>query len=104
VQEIGLTGARHDLVCVHLNDPRESTLPPAGLLTVEDAESGELLELDTARDTVRRNYARINAARVEELDRVLRQAGVDTLRVNTDEDFAPALQRFFETRKGRRRG
>lgn len=104
VQEIGLTNARHDLVCVHLNDPRETQVPPAGLLTVEDAESGELLELDTARDAVRRNYARINAERVEELDRILRQAGVDTMRVNTDEDFAPVLQRFFETRRGRRRG
>ena len=104
VQEIGLTSARHDLVCVHLNDPRESTLPPAGLLTVEDAECGELLELDTARDSVRRTYARVNAERVEELDRVLRQAGVDTLRLNTNEDFAPTFQRFFETRRGRRRG
>jgi hypothetical protein len=41
---------------------------------------------------------------VEDLDRVLRQAGVDTLRVNTNEDFAPTFQRFFETRRGRRRG
>ena len=104
VQEIGLTNARHDLVCIHLNDPRESALPPAGLLTVEDAESGELLELDTVRETVRRTYAQVNAERVEDLDRVLRQAGVDTLRVNTDGDFAPVLQRFFETRRGRRRG
>jgi uncharacterized protein (DUF58 family) len=104
VQEIGLTNARHDLICVHLNDPRESSLPPVGLLTVEDAESGELLELDTARDSVRRTYARVNAERVEDLDRILRQAGVDTLRVNTGEDFAPTFQRFFETRRGRRRG
>src|SRR5208337_4410946 len=37
-QEIGMTNARHDLVCVHLHDPRESSLPNAGLLTIEDAE------------------------------------------------------------------
>ena len=80
VQELGLTNARHDLVCVHLHDPRESTLPAAGLLTVEDAETGELLELDSSR------------------------AGVDTLRFSTAESFAQALQAFFETRRGRRRG
>ena len=49
LQEIGMTNARHDLVCVHLHDPRESSLPNAGLLTIEDAETGELLELDSTR-------------------------------------------------------
>src|SRR6266404_3966319 len=57
VQEIGMTNARHDLVCVHLHDPRESELPDAGLLTIEDAETGELLEIDSGRTTVRQTYA-----------------------------------------------
>ena len=104
VQEVGLTNARHDLVCVHLHDPRESQLPDAGLLTVEDAETGELLELDSTRETVRRTYADVNAERLAALDRALRQAGVDTIRLSTSEPFAHELQRFFETRRGRRRG
>src|SRR6185436_16622520 len=49
LHEIGLTNARHDLVCLHLHDPRESVLPAAGLLTIEDAETGELVELDSSR-------------------------------------------------------
>jgi len=102
--EIGLTNAHHDLVCVHLHDPRESDLPDAGLVTLEDAETGELLELDSAREAVRRTYAEVNAERLAALDRALNQAGVDTLRLNTAEPFAHTLQRFFETRRGRRRG
>jgi uncharacterized protein (DUF58 family) len=104
VREIGMTNARHDLICVHLHDPRESELPSAGVLTLEDVETGELLEVDSGRTTVRQTYARTNAGRLAELDRTLRQAGVDTLRFNTSEAFAPALQHFFETRPGRRRG
>ena len=104
VQEIGLTNARHDLVCVHLHDPRESTLPAAGLLTIEDAETGELLEIDSSRTAVREKFAETNAERLAELDRALRRAGVDTLRFNTAESFAHTLQAFFETRRGRRRG
>jgi uncharacterized protein (DUF58 family) len=104
VQEIGLTNARHDLVCVHLHDPRESQLPNAGLLTLEDAETGELLEVDSGRTTVRESYAATNAERLAELDRALRRASVDTLRFSTSEAFAQTLQRFFETRRGRRRG
>jgi uncharacterized protein (DUF58 family) len=103
-QRIGMSNSKHDLVCVHLHDPRESELPSAGLLTIEDAETGELLELDSMRASVRQTYARANSERIAELDRALRQAGVDTLRFSAGEPFAQALQTFFETRRGRRRG
>ena len=104
IQELGLTNSRHDLVCLHLHDPREDTLPVAGLLTIEDAETGELLELDSSSGSVRTQFARTNAARLADLDRALNRAGVETLRFNTADSFAQILQRFFETRKGRRRG
>src|ERR1041385_4329212 len=60
LQEIGLTNARHDVVCLHLHDPREVALPSAGLVTVEDAETGELLEVDSSRIMVREKFARTN--------------------------------------------
>jgi uncharacterized protein (DUF58 family) len=104
IQELGLTNTRHDVVCLHLHDPRESTLPDAGLLTIEDAETGELLELDSKRNSVRERFAAVNAERLAELDRALIRTGVDTLRLTTTEPFAPTLQRFFEIRRGRRRG
>ena len=104
IQEIGLTNAHHDVVCVHLHDPRESELPAAGLLTIEDAETSELLEVDSSRAAVRDKFARTNAERLAELDRALRRAGVDTLSFSTAGSFAQVLQAFFETRRGRRRG
>jgi len=104
VAELGLTNTRHDVVCLHLHDPRESELPEAGLVTVEDAETGEMLELDSTAKSVRERFARVNAERLAELDRALIRTGVDTLRLLTTEPFAPVLQRFFEIRRGRRRG
>ncbi len=104
IQEIGLTNARHDLICVHLHDPLESALPQAGLLTLEDAETGELLELDTNRAAVREEFSRTNTERLAELDRALQHAGVDTLRLSAEQSFAQTLQSFFEVRRGRRRG
>jgi uncharacterized protein (DUF58 family) len=104
LEEIGLTNARHDLVCLHLHDPREGTLPAAGLLTIEDSETGELLELDSNRAAVRNKYAALNEERLAELDNAFRRAGIDTLRFNTAEPFAQTLQGFFEKRRGRRRG
>lgn len=99
LQEIGLANARHDLVCIHLHDPLESQLPEAGLLTIEDAETGELLELDSRRTTLRQRYAQANAERLDSLDRALRQTGVPSIRLNTREPFAQKLQTFFETRQ-----
>jgi uncharacterized protein (DUF58 family) len=104
IAELGLTNTRHDVVCLHLHDPRESILPDAGLVTIEDAETGELLELDSTRTGVRERFASVNAERLAELDRALIRTGVDTLRLKTTEPFAPVLQRFFEIRRGRRRG
>jgi len=104
LQELGLSNARHDLVCIHLHDPRESVLPAAGLMTIEDAETGELLEMDTNRASVREKFARTNSERLAELDRAMRRAGVDTLSFSTGQPFAQTLQSFFETRRGRRRG
>jgi len=101
VQEIGMTNVRHDLVCVHLHDPRETRLPNAGLLTVEDAETGELLEVDSGRASVRETYAESNAERIASLDRAFRQAGVDTIRLDTTMPFASTIQCFFETRRRR---
>jgi uncharacterized protein (DUF58 family) len=103
IQELGITNARHDLVCLHLHDPRESRLPDAGLLTIEDAETGEILELDLRRGAVRERFAALNEDRLEQLDQSLNRTAVDTLRLNTDEPFAQTLQRFFEIRRGRRR-
>jgi uncharacterized protein (DUF58 family) len=104
LHEVGLTNARHDLVCLHLYDPRENALPRAGLLTVEDAETGELVELDTSRSAVAQRFAQINSQRLAELDRAFQRAGVETLRFSTAEPYAQTLQHFFETRRGRRRG
>jgi uncharacterized protein (DUF58 family) len=104
IQELGITNTRHDLVCLHLHDPRESHLPDAGLLTIEDAETGEILELDSGRSSVRDRFASTNEARLANLDQSLNRTAVDTLRLNTTEPFAHTLQRFFEIRRGRRRG
>jgi uncharacterized protein (DUF58 family) len=103
IQELGITNARHDLVCLHLHDPRESELPDAGLLTIEDTETGEILELDSGRSAVRDRFASINEERLEQLDQSFNRTAVDTLRLNTASPFAQMLQRFFEIRRGRRR-
>ena len=96
------TNLRHDLIAVHVEDPHERELPDVGILALEDAETGEVIELDTASAAVRKRFKDMSAARSLKLASDLRSEGVDTLQLRTDLPYMPALQRFFKTRERRR--
>ena len=96
------TNRRHDLIAVRIEDPLERTLPDVGVIAIEDAETGEIVELDTANPAVRRRFKEATGERSRRLVLDLRSEGVDTLQLTTDTPYIPALQRFFETRERRR--
>jgi uncharacterized protein (DUF58 family) len=98
-QQIGGTNARHDLVCVHLTDPRERLLPAAGLLALEDAETGEVVEVNSDSPAFREAYAAEAAEREAALERALVRQNVDLLRLENGADYPALLTRFFESRK-----
>ena len=93
---------RHDVIAVSVRDPREDTLPSAGVLELEDPETGERVLLDTGRASVRREFARRAAERESALSSVLRRAAVDRIDLATDRPVVPALLRFFRARARRR--
>ena len=70
-------------------------------MVIEDAETGAEFEVDTMRESVRRDYAARGAARLEKLDRSLGQTGVDVVRLCSGDDYAATMQRFFEQRRRR---
>ena len=96
------TNRRHDLIAVQIEDPRERDLPDVGLLSLEDAESGEMVELDTSDVSVRERFNQEAVTRVKKLLGDIRSEGVDTLELKTNAPYLPALQRFFKSR-GRKR-
>jgi hypothetical protein len=76
-------------------------LPDVGQLAIEDAETGELIELDTADARVRNRFAELAQSRVDDLRRTLASEGVDSLNLNTRESYEPALRTFFKNRARR---
>ena len=96
------TNRRHDLIAVQVQDPREKELPNVGVLALEDAESGEIIELDTTNPAVRKRFLELATERARRLVNDFRSEGVDTLELKTDSPYMPALQRFFKTRERRR--
>ncbi|MEO7112480.1 MAG: DUF58 domain-containing protein, partial [Polyangiaceae bacterium] len=80
---VRLTQRRHDLVALHVFDPREMSLPNVGIITLEDAETGELVELDTGNKKLRDRFAELATARRLDTVRTLRREGVDCLELDT---------------------
>jgi len=92
------TNRRHDLIAVHVEDPRELELPNVGIIALEDAETGEILELNTSREAVRKRFNELSRERAQRLKSDLRAEGVDTVQLRTDMPYLPPLQRFFKSR------
>ncbi len=99
---LALLSRRHELVTIRLWDPRESELPDAGLVVVEDAETGEQLYVDTSHPEFRRRFYEAAARRDLQLNESFRQAGVDRFAVSTEEDLVSAIVRMSTLRKRRR--
>jgi len=95
------THRRHDLVAVRIQDPHEAELPEVGVLAMEDAETGELIELDTLNPEVRARFQQDAQERLAKLRRTFNSEAVDSLELVTGEPYVPALKRFFETRARR---
>lgn len=93
---------KHDLVAVQVTDPRELELPDLGCLVFQDAETGEIVEVNTGDARKRAGFADRQAKTQEQTLRLFRRAGVDAIQLRTDRDYSVELTRFFETREKRR--
>ena len=94
---------RHEVVAIRLLDPREYDLPDAGVIVVEDAETGEQLTVDSSDAEFRHRLRRAGEEREAELRAATLRAGVDIHEVSTQDDLVTALVRIVEARKRRRR-
>ena len=102
-QPLGRLARRHEVIALRLFDPRETELPDAGLLVIEDAETGELLSVDTSDPEFRRRFALVAGERDAGIQAAARRAGVDLHVVSTEDDLVAALVRIVELRRRRRR-
>jgi uncharacterized protein (DUF58 family) len=93
---------RHDVVAVQIADPYELELPALGRLVLEDAETGEIVEVSTGDARKRAAFAERQARAQADLMRLFRSAGIDAMQLRTDQPYTVTLGKFFETREKRR--
>lgn len=100
---LSLLNRRHELIAIRLFDPRETELPDAGVIVVEDAETGEQLTVNTSDPTFRRRFYEVAQQREAKLQETVRRAGVDLFAISTEEELVPAIVRMAALRKKQRK-
>lgn len=94
-EALKVAGKKHDITGIKVYDKMDMQLPEAGLLEVEDAETGAFQWIDTNDYLVRNNYQQKFFSATENCKTVFLKAGCDLLHIRTDEDYVKVLKKFF---------
>src|SRR5437867_2688149 len=102
-QALKVANRKHDLVIIQIVDPREQELPDIGILAVRDAETGEFVYIDTSLARVREIYNQNWERNRSQRRKLFQSHRIDNVTINTAQDYATPLIRFFEERARRLR-
>ena len=97
-QALRIAGKKHDVIGIKLYDKMDMELPDAGLLQVQDAESGNTKWVDSSNEFVRQQYQQEFFRVTEYSTQTFKKAGSELLHIRTDEDYVKVLQKFFISR------
>jgi len=98
---LAVSGRRHDFIAIHIRDEREKVLPNIGIITLEDAETDEQIEINTADRGTRGRFTDLASEHETDLARTLRRNNIDAIALQTGKDYLPALRSFFKQRERR---
>lgn len=96
-----IANKRHDIVAITLTDPREMDMPNVGFIELEDAETGEIILMDTSSPEVRKEFAASTREFAEGREKLFRSRQVDYIDIRTDQPYIEPLIRFFRMRAKR---
>lgn len=96
---LGVLRRRHDVIALHLADPRESEVPDIGLVALRDPETGQVRVVDTSSRLVRQ---RLRTSSFETSREIFRRTGVDSIPLSTAASYEQPLRAFFKARERRR--
>lgn len=92
---------KHDLVNIHLEDPREKDLLKGGLVKFRDAETHDIRYLDTSNKTVQKHFDEKLKERESFQNDLFKKSRVDTIKINTSASYVRPLIDFFKIREKR---
>jgi uncharacterized protein (DUF58 family) len=98
---LSLLNKRHDVIAVPVRDRVEIAMPSVGLIEVQDAETGQIMLVDTSSKRFRNQYGEHSSRRFSELKNLLGSINVDSIPITTDKPYVNDLIQFFHMRHRR---
>jgi len=98
-KSLSIANKKHDMIAVTITDPREMELPDAGLVELNDAETGRLFLIDTSNAALRKKYLTKARKTVDERHRMFASINMDHMDVRTDKPYIEEFIKFFKGRK-----
>ncbi len=96
-------GRRHDCIAVAVTDPGDRSLPQAGILEIEDLETGARAWVDCSDPATRRVWETMQRQRQEQTFEGLKRAGIDAVELPGTGSAVDVLRGFFRARERRLR-
>ncbi len=96
-----IANKKHDIIAVKITDPRETSFENVGLIELEDAETGEVIMVDTASRTFRREFAARAQEDTSALEKGFKLINLDFINIHTDQSYIVPLINFFKKRERR---
>ena len=97
-----IASKKHDLIGIRIHDNREDNLPNVGLIPMEDAETEEIMIVDTSNKKVRSDFTKSRLEQIDAVKKLLPSSGVDLINITTGSDYVKPLINFF-TNRGKRK-
>jgi len=98
---LSLLNKRHDVIAVPVRDRVEISMPAVGLIEVQDAETGQIMLVDTSSRRFRNRYGDHSSRRFNDLKNLLGSIKVDLIPITTDKPYINDLIQFFHMRHRR---
>ncbi|MBP6431929.1 MAG: DUF58 domain-containing protein [Ferruginibacter sp.] len=98
-KDLKVIGNKHDVIGLRVYDKMDMQLPQAGILQVQQAETGQTKWIDSSNALVRYNYQQHFLSKSEQCKQIFKKANADLLHIRTDNDYVKILQQFFVNRR-----
>jgi len=97
-ESLKLLAKKHDVIAIRVLDKMEMELPDAGLLRLEDPETGEFFTVNSSSAKIRNRYKQQTQMREADLIERFKRNKIDLITLRTDQPYAPELMKFFKLR------
>ncbi len=100
-KSLRIANKKHDIIAVTIADHREQLLPDIGFVELEDAETGEIMVVDTSDKNAMLSHRLTTSQMIEDRKKMFRSVGVDEIPIMTNEPYVEPIMKFFRARERR---